>query len=112
MSAEIEQVSAEEAIAMHGSGTALIDVREPWEFDRGHAPGATLLPTSQFEDRFVELSRDDTLLIICHAGPRSFDATVALVAAGYHAIDVAGGMVAWREAGGPVERDGEPLHNA
>ena len=108
----IEQVSAGEAIELVRSGTTLVDVREPWEFERGHAPGAISLPMSEIESRYTELPDDQTLLIICHAGPRSFAATTALVGAGYHAIDVDGGMTAWTAAGGPVERDGEHAPSA
>lgn len=108
----IEQVSAEEAIELVRSGTTLVDVREPWEFSRGHAPGAISLPMSEIETRYTELPVDDTLLIICHAGPRSFAATEALVGAGYHAIDVTGGMTSWQTAGGPVVLDDDPATSA
>jgi rhodanese-related sulfurtransferase len=105
---EIEQVSVEEAIALSTGTSRLIDVREPDEWEAGHAPQAYSLPMSQLSERIGELSPDDTLLVICHAGGRSAKVTQTLTAAGYSAINVDGGMLAWAAAGGEVVQDGPP----
>ena len=44
----------------------LVDVREPNEFWRVRAPGAVLLPTSEFAARVGELPTDRPLLVVCH----------------------------------------------
>ena len=46
----------------------LLDVREPDEFAEVRAPGAALLPTSQFMARVGELPADRPLLVVCHDG--------------------------------------------
>jgi rhodanese-related sulfurtransferase len=96
------QVTAAEAIALAAAGTMLIDVREQWEWDRGHAPQAALTPMSSFADYVPELPTDADILVICHSGARSSTVVAALVEGGYAAVDVLGGMTAWQHAGGPV----------
>ena len=110
--AGLEEISAAEAISLAAGSARLIDVREPWEFDAGHAPQAVNLPMSQLAERMSELDADDTLLIICHTGQRSLSVTGRLDHAGFSAINVAGGVVEWVAAGGEIvdATDGGPAH--
>jgi rhodanese-related sulfurtransferase len=103
---EIEQVTVDEAIALSAGETVLVDVRERYEWDAGHAPNALLMPMSELEVMFEELPLDKTLLIICHSGSRSRTATRALTVAGYSAVNVVGGMSAWEQVGGPLVAEG------
>jgi rhodanese-related sulfurtransferase len=98
----LHQVTAAEAIELAGEGTMLIDVREQWEWDRGHAPQAVLTPMSAFGDFVDELPTDADILVVCHSGARSFTVATALAEGGYRVIDVLGGMTAWEQAGGPL----------
>jgi rhodanese-related sulfurtransferase len=98
----IEHVSATEAISLSKGTSVLLDVREQDEWDAGHAPQAQSLPMSQLTERLSELPVDTDILVICHSGGRSQRVTRALVDAGYPAIDVSGGMLAWAAAGGEV----------
>jgi rhodanese-related sulfurtransferase len=83
----------------------LLDVREPTEFEDIRAPGAALLPTSQFMDRVGELPVDRPLLVICHSGGRSAAVTGYLIRAGRtDVVNVGGGMSAWERAGLPILR--------
>jgi len=83
----------------------LLDVREPNEFDVVRAPGAALLPTSQFMARYTELPSDRPLLVICHTGGRSAAVTAYLVRTGRADVaNVAGGMAAWERAGLAIQR--------
>lgn len=83
----------------------LIDVREQWEYLQERAPGATLIPLSQFVQRYGEIPRDREVLLICHSGQRSFRAAMFLRRQGYEQVgNVSGGMEAWAMAGLPVER--------
>jgi rhodanese-related sulfurtransferase len=105
------EVSAADAIALVGAGVGLpgawlLDVREQDEWDAGHAPEAHLVPMSVIERRSDEIPDEQRILVICHSGYRSWQVTRALVAAGYDAVSVAGGMDAWQSAGGVVVRDG------
>jgi rhodanese-related sulfurtransferase len=99
------QIDIEDALARVADGAYLLDVREQDEWDRGHAPEAHLIPMSTIQERFGELPEGEPLLVVCHSGYRSYNVTKALVAAGYDAVSVAGGMEAWQSAGGEVVRD-------
>jgi rhodanese-related sulfurtransferase len=101
------EIDAREAIALVDAGGTMIDVREQHEWDAGHAPGATLLPMSSLESRVGEVPTDQRVLVMCRSGSRSARVTDALLAAGYDAVNVAGGMLAWRDAGGEVVADGD-----
>jgi rhodanese-related sulfurtransferase len=90
------------AIAMSAAGTVLVDVREQDEWDAGHAPAAHLVPMSTISDHLDELPKDEQFLVICHSGGRSRRVTDMLLAAGFDAVNVEGGMMAWRDAGGPL----------
>src|SRR5438132_1446286 len=52
----------------------LLDVREPWEYQEGHVPGAQLIPLGELEQRVNEVPRDRPVLAICHSGQRSLAA--------------------------------------
>lgn len=83
----------------------LLDVREPNEFQDVRAPGAALVPTSQFMARMAELPTDRPILVICHSGGRSAAVTGYLARTGRTDVaNVAGGMLAWERAGLPILR--------
>ena len=85
----------------------LVDVREPNEYDELHAEGALLLPLSELEARYAELPKDKPLLMICRSGARSARAGEFLLQNGYGDVtNLAGGTLAWNEAGLPVVRGG------
>ncbi|BCT74454.1 sulfurtransferase [Sinomonas cyclohexanicum] len=84
------------------AGGTLLDVREDYEWEAGHAEGAVHIPLEQLPGRLDELDPDDDLLVICRTGGRSARAAQWLVANGYSAFNVAGGMDAWLTAGRPM----------
>ena len=87
----------------------LLDVRENYEWQAGHAPGAHHIPLADLETRQLELPETEQILVICHSGGRSRIATDALNRADYAAANVAGGMAAWQASGGAVVMaDGAP----
>jgi rhodanese-related sulfurtransferase len=97
------EVSVLEVDALLAGGASLLDVREGYEWDAGHAGSALHLPMGELAlDR---LPQGRPLLVICHVGGRSAAATQALVRAGVEAVNVAGGMDAWARAGLPVLTD-------
>jgi rhodanese-related sulfurtransferase len=97
------EIDSDEAIARASAGAYLLDVREPDEWAAGHSPLAVSIPMSQLQDRIGELPADEQLLIICHSGGRSQRVTDYLNSAGYDAVNVLGGMMAWNAAGGEIE---------
>ncbi|MGO4593625.1 rhodanese-like domain-containing protein [Leifsonia sp. 2TAF2] len=101
-----DEVSAARAQELTEAGAAwLLDVREPYEWEAGHAPAAHHIPLAELGDRQHELPEDRQLLVICRSGARSRMVTDALNEANYPAANVVGGMGAWQAAGGPVQRD-------
>lgn len=93
-----------------GEGTAVLDVREDYEWEAGHIQGALHIPVDQIPARLDELDPDEDLHVICRTGGRSHRVTEWLVANGYSAVNVRGGMDAWIEASKPMvsETGGEP----
>lgn len=107
-----QEITVDEAIERAGATGWLLDVREQGEWDDVHAPVAHLIPLLQLGDRLEEIPNDEPILVICHSGFRSAKAANALVDAGYDAVTVAGGMVAWQSAGGVVLEAGSPAADA
>jgi rhodanese-related sulfurtransferase len=101
----IDVAEAERRLREDPAGPLLVDVREDSEFVEVRAPGAFLVPTSQFAARAGELPTDRPLLMICRMGGRSAAAAGYLIRSGRRdVVNVAGGMDAWERAGLPVRR--------
>ena len=99
------QVDVREASRRQRGGAVLIDVREPAEWQQGHAPNATLIPLGSLASRVSEIPRDQDVLLICRSGNRSGTAQRQRARLGYERLlNVSGGMNAWASAGLPVER--------
>lgn len=89
-----------------GTSLLILDVREREAYDRGHIPGAHLLPRGQLELRVNSELPDPTqrILAYCELGQISTFAAATLRNMGYQrAVALDGGMQAWRAAGFPVE---------
>jgi NADPH-dependent 2,4-dienoyl-CoA reductase/sulfur reductase-like enzyme/rhodanese-related sulfurtransferase len=81
---------------------ALLDVREPDEFARGHLPGAVNLPLSELRRRLHEVPRGRELWVYCAAGQRAYFAQRLLRQLGHDARNLSGGFTTYtmmREAG-------------
>lgn len=78
---------------MQKEGAALIDVREPWEFQRAHAEGAILIPLGELMrklNRFREI--EGPILLYCRSGNRSGLAAAMLQAEGFSEAYNIGGL--------------------
>jgi len=74
----------------------LLDVREPWEFERCHIDGAELLPMASIPGRFGQLDAGREMVVICHHGVRSFHVARFLEHNGFNkVINLTGGVDAW-----------------
>jgi sulfur-carrier protein adenylyltransferase/sulfurtransferase len=81
-----------------GKPLALIDVREPVEWDINHIKGAELIPKSAFEtgEALAKLQVDRTPVLYCKTGVRSAEVLAIVKKAGFSdAVHVQGGIVAW-----------------
>jgi hydroxyacylglutathione hydrolase len=84
-------------------GAAALDVREPDEYAAGHIDGALHIPLGDLERRTREVPRDRPILAYCGAGERASTAVSLLERAGHAAMNLNGGIDAWRGAGLPIE---------
>jgi adenylyltransferase/sulfurtransferase len=83
-----------------GTKIALIDVREPAEWDINHIDGAQLIPSSSITsgEGLTKLSRDHRPVLYCKTGVRSAEALVAVRDAGFaDVVHLRGGIVAWAQ---------------
>lgn len=88
-------------------GVTVLDVREPVEWHHGRIAGAVHIPLSTLPERLDELPENQQLLVVCKLGGRSAEATAFLREKGFEAINLAGGMIGWEEAGRPIQGDAE-----
>lgn len=96
----------------------LIDIREAAEFQRGYIPGAVLVPRGLLEFEIHPLvarftgdqatpAEDTPILLYCGTGGRSALAAESLNKMGYtNVTSLDGGIVAWTQAGRPIETPG------
>jgi len=89
--------TTEAAQVLREKGARLIDVREPWEFATTRIEGGLLMPMGEVATRAQkELDIDERLVIVCHHGVRSMNATAWLRRQGFEkAQSLHGGIDAW-----------------
>ncbi|WP_144205740.1 adenylyltransferase/sulfurtransferase MoeZ [Mycobacterium tilburgii] len=83
-----------------GKKLALIDVREPVEWDINHIDGAQLIPKSLLSsgEGLAKLPHDRKAVLYCKTGVRSAEALAAVKKAGFSdAVHLQGGIVAWAQ---------------
>jgi rhodanese-related sulfurtransferase/rubrerythrin len=74
----------------------LIDVREPKEYNRGHIPGARLIPMSGIADNIDSIDTSKTVITYCQRGVRSRSAAALLKRSGFTEVfSMTGGIEAW-----------------
>lgn len=79
----------------------ILDVRQPEEFvgNLVKIPEAISIPLPQLEQRINEMEtyRNNKIAVICRSGARSRTATNILLARGFNALNVDGGMMAYSQ---------------
>ncbi|MCU1678009.1 MAG: sulfurtransferase [Frankiales bacterium] len=86
----------------------ILDVREPEEWADGHVDGSVHMPMQTIPERLHELPAEKRITVLCAVGGRSAQVTAWLVAQGYDAVNVDGGIYAWVDAGRPVVSGADP----
>lgn len=99
----VPEIDIYEAKKRIENGSLLLDVREQDEFDELRIPNSQLLPLSEFMQRYAELPQDREIVVYCRSGRRSAQATEFLKEQGYNAVNVEGGILAWKRAEFPTE---------
>ena len=83
------------------SDTVVLDVRTEEEFygPLGHIEGAILIPIDDLEYWVDELNsiKNEKIYLVCRTGGRSGRGKDFLNSNGFTAVNVDGGMVAWKE---------------
>jgi phage shock protein E len=88
-----------------GTGTIVLDVRTPAEYASGHLPAAQNIDIegSDFVTGIASLDKNAAYAVYCRSGNRSGAALEQMTAAGFtHVYDLAGGIGAWQNMGGPM----------
>ena len=81
-----------------GEAFALIDVREPFEYEIARINGAKLIPLGEITERLDELNGDQPIVVHCHSGKRSAQAVQLLQASGFSKVyNLEGGIDAWSD---------------
>ena len=96
-------VSVDEAYQMYQGGAFVVDVRTQEEWDEYHAPNTILIPLDQLPNRLSEVPKDREILVVCRSGYRSKEGRDILLAAGYNATSMTGGLKEWFAKGYPIE---------
>jgi molybdopterin/thiamine biosynthesis adenylyltransferase/rhodanese-related sulfurtransferase len=81
-----------------GEDFALVDVREPHEYEIVKIPGSVLIPKDRIlsGEALAELPQDKPIVLHCKSGVRSAEALAALHKAGFSdAVHVGGGVLGW-----------------
>src|SRR6202171_290472 len=82
----------------------IVDVREDWEWNKGHVPGARHVVLNSVLANPASAKFRDKTIFVCMTGERSSVASEMAVALGIKdVVNFRGGTKAWKEAGLPLE---------
>ncbi len=102
---KIQEISPQELKARlaNGDNLVVIDMRQTWEYQYGHIPGAVHMFVNEIPARVNELPQDAEVVFQCWHGNTSIGAAGYLLERGWPAEQVAslqGGMAGWVQAHG------------
>jgi sulfur-carrier protein adenylyltransferase/sulfurtransferase len=101
---KIREVDPEAAAALVDSGSLVLDVREPDEYEQGALPNALHIPRGQLETNIEGrvADHDTPIVAYCAGGTRSAFAAKTLQDLGYSdVVSVIGGFNRWKDEGRP-----------
>lgn len=94
----------EVALGLEEGRIVLVDVREPNETAVERIPGSVLIPLSIFDPAEIPEPEGRDVVFSCRSGRRSVTASLAAQEQGFaYASHLAGGILAWKAAGLPIE---------
>ena len=84
------------ALKKRGESFTLLDVREPWEFEKARIDGSKHIPMGDIPTRVQELDPDEHIIVVCHHGMRSLSVTNWLRQQGFENVQsMRGGIDGW-----------------
>jgi rhodanese-related sulfurtransferase len=105
---DVPHIDVTELAARQTAGVPVFDVRHADEYEQAHVPGAVLIPLDELVERVDEIPTTGQVVLICASGGRSYRAGEWLRSRGVDAVNVAGGTIAWIDAGEQVATGPEP----
>jgi NADPH-dependent 2,4-dienoyl-CoA reductase/sulfur reductase-like enzyme/rhodanese-related sulfurtransferase len=78
---------------LESSDAFILDVREPFEFKRGHVERAVNIPLGGLRERIAELPSDREIWTYCYVGQRSYFAARILEQYGFTVRNISGGYL-------------------
>jgi molybdopterin/thiamine biosynthesis adenylyltransferase/rhodanese-related sulfurtransferase len=99
---EITEISTETAAEHIADGYAILDVREPDEYQEGAIPGAIHIPRGHLEAQIENRISDKTtpVVVYCAGGVRSAFAARTMQELGYETVEsMDGGFGRWKDEG-------------
>lgn len=97
---EVNELS--DQVHSSGKGICIIDVRTPSEWNAGHIKEAQHIELTALAYNIHKLPVNTPIFTICGSGYRGSVAATYLTQQGFAAVNVAGGMEAWKRAGLPI----------
>lgn len=103
--APFREITVDAVQKLIDEGYEVVDVREGWEWDKGHVPGARHVVLNAILANPTGHKFRDRTIFVCQVGERSAVASEMAVALGVKdVVNFRGGTKAWRDAGLPMEK--------
>lgn len=101
----IKNINVHEAKEHFDKKTEFLDIREKYENQEIRIPGAILIPMSELNARWQEISKEKEVVVYCRVGNRSASLLGQLADMGYtNLLNMEGGIVDWNNNEFPVEQ--------
>jgi len=93
---EISALELETHLKTTTNEPLLLDVREPWEYEKCKLANSVLIPMRQIPSALTELDPDRETIVICHHGIRSRSVSAYLANNEFtNVANLTGGIDAW-----------------
>ncbi len=93
---EISAIELDQYLKTTSNNPLLLDVREPWEYEKCNLDNSLLVPMRQIPTAMNELDPDRETIVICHHGIRSRSVASYLTHNEFtNVINLTGGIDAW-----------------